>query len=86
MKVFKLPQTKCLPGQHAIHVKHGWCEVQEAIGRQRVCLVEDGADSFEFSADLSELRAVDPMRDMEPAKLASVSRWPGRTKDIQTLD
>lgn len=72
MPICQLKQTKCLPGQYAIHVDHGWCQVAEIDGMQRTCLVEDGTNSFEFVADVRDLKIVDPRRDLSPKELASV--------------
>jgi len=74
MEITTLKQTKCLPGQHAIHVEHGWCEIWKTNGMQRTCVVEDGPNSYEFGTDVRDLRIVDPRRDLslKPTQSARV--------------
>ncbi len=71
--IHPIAQTKCLSGQPAIHVDHGWCMVTEVNGFERICFVEIGPDSFEFRCDVQELREVDPRRDLMPPKVATVT-------------
>lgn len=73
MSICHIKQTKCLPGQYAIHVDHGWCQVVKMNGAQRICLVEDGIDSYEFETDVYDLKIVDPRRDMMPTQSATVT-------------
>lgn len=76
---FDVESAKCPPGSKAIHPEFGWCEVVAANGFERVVIYEmypageETIRQVEATANVRDLREVDPRKDFFTRPAGSVS-------------